>query len=121
MTTSQNVSLFIKKVTARIKGDDATVMATKNARKASSAFDAQLAGLKSKQVDQENAVEDAKEALNAAQFPTTLIKENTSYIKGIVDAQAALDQTEENLAATKKAIDYFTAKSSELFATVSAE
>ena len=121
MTTGQQISLFVKEVTARIKGDEATVVAAKNARKANSAFDAQLALLKSKQVDQENAVEDAKEALNSAQFPTSLVKDNNSYIQGIVNAQSLLDSAEDSLASIKKAIEYFSAKSSELFDVVSAE
>ena len=57
------VTNFIKEVTARLKGDEAGVIAAKVERKALSAINGQLAALKAKLVDDETAVEDAEEAL----------------------------------------------------------
>jgi len=102
--------LFIKEVLAKLKGDGAEALAAKVGRKALSAFEGQIASLNSKKVDQENAVEEAQEALDAATYPTSVFSSNQSYIDGILRAQKAVDQAQEDLDSTNKALEYFTGK-----------
>jgi hypothetical protein len=103
------VSNFIKEVTARLKGDEAGVVAAKVERKALSAINGQLAALKAKLVDDETAVEDAQEAFNVAVFPTAVFTDNRSYVSGIQYAQGVLDAKEAELESTKESIAYFEA------------
>lgn len=100
--------LFINQVIARLKGDNAEVLANKIARKGLSAVEGQLASLNSKRVDLESAVEDAEEALIAAKFPIELISSNEMYIKEILSAQNKLNNAKAELQATEEAIVYFT-------------
>lgn len=101
------VSNFIKEVTARLKGDEAGVVAAKVERKALSAINGQLAALKAKLVDDETAVEDAQEALNNAIFPTAVFTNNQDYIVNIKRMQDILDSCVDQLYSTKASIDYF--------------
>lgn len=99
--------LFIKEVLARLTGDGHEALAAKISRKSISAIDSQLASLSSKQVDLENSLEDAVEALKIATYPTSVFSSNEDYVKGILRAQQSVDQAKENLEATNKAIEYF--------------
>ena len=101
------VSNFIKEVTARLKGDEAGVVAAKVERKATSAINGQLAALKAKLVDDETAVEDAEEALNNAIFPTSVFTDNSSYVRSIQSHQEYLDGAKATLDSTKETIAYF--------------
>lgn len=101
------VTNFIKEVTARLKGDEAGVIAAKVERKALSAINGQLAALKAKLVDDETAVEDAEEALNNAIFPTSVFTDNGSYVRSIQARQEHLDSAKANLDSTKETIAYF--------------
>jgi hypothetical protein len=101
------VSNFIKEVTARLKGDEAGVVAAKVERKALSAFNGQLAALRAKLVDDETALEDAEEAFSAALFPTSVFTDNQGYIANIKNKQEALDAAMETLENTKESIAYF--------------
>ena len=98
---------FIKEVTARLKGDVEGVIAAKNARKAISAVDSQLASLKSAIVDAETAIEDAVENLGNAKYPTVLITNNREYIEGIKNAQEKLDEAKDFLASLNDSVAYF--------------
>lgn len=98
---------FVAEVVARLKGDDAKAIAEKNARKAMSAVEGQLAALKAKEVDLENTVEDAQENLGNAKFPTVMIDNNQAYIRNIQKAQETFDQAEQELADVKRSITYF--------------
>lgn len=98
---------FVAEVVARLKGDDAKAVAEKNARKAMSAVEGQLAALKAKEVDLENTVEDAQENLGNAKFPTVMIDNNQAYIRNIQKAQETFDQAEQELADVKRSIEYF--------------
>ena len=109
------VSNFIKEVTARLKGDEAGVVAAKVERKAYSAINGQLASLKAKLVDDETRVEDAEENLKAAFFPTSVFTDNQAYIQGIKRAQEVLDEALTELESTKDTIAYFEEKMAELF------
>jgi hypothetical protein len=102
-----NFKSFVREVTARLKGDEAGVVAAKNARKAESALKGQIAALEAKLVDDESTVEDRKEALQNAKFPTTPITDNQNYIQNIRRAQEGVDSAEETVADTKFSIEYF--------------
>jgi hypothetical protein len=101
------VTNFIKEVTARLKGDEAGVVAAKVERKALSAINGQLAALKAKLVDDETAVEDAEEALNNAIFPTSVFTDNGFYVRNIQSRQEDLDTAKATLDSTKETIAYF--------------
>ena len=101
------VTNFIKEVTARLKGDEAGVVAAKVERKALSAINGQLAALKAKLVDDETAVEDAEEALNNAIFPTYVFTDNAMYVRNIQSRQEYLDTAKATLDSTKETIAYF--------------
>lgn len=101
------VSNFIKEVTARLKGDEAGVIAAKVERKALSAINGQLAALKAKLVDDETAVEDAQEAFNNAIFPTAVFTDNRGYVTSIQSAQERLESAQLNLEDTKESIAFF--------------
>jgi hypothetical protein len=102
-----NTKSFLKEVIARVKGDQAEVVAQKNYRKATSAINSQLATLKAKEVDDEAAVDQAKENLDNAKFPTTLISDNKYYVGDIKKQFDALEQAKETLTATRDSIKYF--------------
>ena len=95
------VSNFIKEVTARLKGDEAGVVAAKVERKAQSAINGQLAALRAKLVDDETAVEDAEEAFNTAVFPTNVFTDNRDYVTQIQSANTRLEEAKDQLEATR--------------------
>ena len=105
--TIKKGQLFIQEVVARIKGDDAEALASKIARKALTSVDSQIAALKSKEVDLENEVEDAEEALKDAKFPTEQISKGQSYIQGIQDAHGVWTTKSEELAELRESIKFF--------------
>lgn len=103
----KEITNFGKQVLARLKGDDAEVLALKIERKASSAFKGQVAALEAKVVDLENIVADKEEALQNAIYPSALFTDNSSYIASIQRAQASLDEAKENLQQAVDSITYF--------------
>lgn len=105
--TGKKVSSFVKEVVARLSGDNDEATAQKVARKAMSALEGQVAALKSRLIDDEQAVEDAEEALNNAIYPTAVFSDAKQYCKKIADAQAALENAKEELEATKDSIAFF--------------
>lgn len=107
MSEVKKGKLFIKEVIARIKGDDAEVMATKIARKAMVAVESQIAALRSKEVDVESVVEDREEALSNAKFPIEQIRDSQEYIQGISSTQSELDEAKVELENVKESILYF--------------
>lgn len=109
------VSNFMKEVTARLKGDEAGVVAAKVERKALSAINGQLASLRAKLVDDETNVEDAEENLKVAIFPTSVFTDNQAYIRNIKAAQENLDAAVAEMESTKETIAYFEKKVEELF------
>jgi len=112
---TKTISKFAKEVAARLKGDEAGVVAAKVERKAISAFNGQIAALKAKLVDDETRVEDAVEALNNAIYPTTVPTDNGAYINNIVRAQENLDKATEILDETQKTLSYFETMLTEKF------
>lgn len=105
---SQQVTNFVKTVIARLKGDDAEILALKIERKANSALKGQLAALEAKVVDLENIVADKEDALQNTIYPSTLFTDNSAYISSIQRAQASLDEAKENLQQVVDSIEYFT-------------
>ena len=112
---TKTISIFAKEVAARLKGDEAGVIAAKVERKAVSAFNGQIAALKAKLVDDETRVEDAVEALNNAIYPTSVPTDNSAYISGIVKAQESLDRATELLEETTSTLSYFETMLAEKF------
>lgn len=100
-------SLLVVEIAARIKGDDATAKAAKIGRKCNSAINSQIAALQAKEVDQEDAVDTAQEALNDAKYPTDTFTSGQNYIQGITDAEERLEAAREALDDTKSSIRYF--------------
>lgn len=77
--------------------------------------------LKGKQVDQEESVKDAQDALNKAKFPPTKIAAGDSYLQGIRHAQERVDATQETLETTKESIAYWEGLLQEYSQSVDAE
>lgn len=106
-TTAKLITNFVKQVKAQLTGDQNEIVALKNARKADSAVNGQLAALKSKLVDLEGVVEDKQEALHLAKFPKELITSNGDFISRIKCAQENLDGANEELTEVLESIEYF--------------
>ena len=114
------VTSFAKQILGLLSGNEAAVIAAKNERKANSAIDSQIAALKAKEVDDEASVDDAKDALTKAKYPTVVITSNSSYIQGIKYAQEHLDDAETTLQSTRDSIKYFQAIKTDFASTVEA-
>jgi hypothetical protein len=114
------VSNFFKQTIAVITGDNAALIAAKNERKSNSALNGQIAALIAKQVDDESAVEDAKDALRLAKVPKELIFDNKFYVDRIKRAQEIVDRAEETLEDTTGSIAYFEAIVKDLSSQVEA-
>lgn len=106
-TTATKGALFVKEVIARLKGDNAEALGAKIARKAISSVEGQLAALKAKQVDLEDTVEDAQEALKVAKFPTEMIINNQCYINDIRVKFDDLETAKNNLKDVVESIAFF--------------
>ena len=106
-TTMKKGELFVKEVINRIKGDDKEALANKIARKALSAIEGQIAALRAKEVDDENALEDAQEAFDNAVYPTELFTDNKAYCAQIASKKEKLNAAKDNLEQTKDSIAFF--------------
>lgn len=104
---SRSTTNFEKEVRSKLNGENTDSKVSKIARKCVSGIEGQIAALKGKQIDDENAVEDANERLNSTIYPTELPTDNKKYCLSIVAAQAALDEAKEQLELTKESIKYF--------------
>lgn len=98
---------FVKQVLAAMKGDNDKVIAERNYRKANSAVKGQLSSLESKKVDAEVDLDEAKDALVAAKYPITLIKDNATYIRTIVKRQEDVDSAQEKLDSINESSTFF--------------
>jgi hypothetical protein len=98
---------FVKEVLARMKGDTVAVTAEKNYRKATAGIGGQIAALKSKLVEEEGRVDDAKDALDNAKYPVDMIADTSSYVKKIKEKQDAYDKAKEDLEAVQHSITYY--------------
>jgi outer membrane protein TolC len=104
--TSKSVSKFVAATIAFLTGDSDTATALKNERLAQASIKGQLSALEGALVNAEVDVENAKENLTKAIYPTVLISNQQGYYNNIVGAQSKLDDAEEALANIKKSIDY---------------
>jgi hypothetical protein len=100
------VKSYLREVGARLKGDEKQVIAEKNYRKATSAINGQIAALKAKEVNDEDAVENATDVLNSIKYPTTLIHTPQAYVRDVVSAQETLDAAKASLEATRASIKF---------------
>lgn len=101
------VKSFVKEVVARLQGDDNEVIAQRNYRKANAAVKGQISSLESKKVDAEVSLEEAKEKLADAKYPTSPIKDNSDYIRTIVRRQEKVTEAEEALEEVNSSLAYF--------------
>lgn len=104
---SKKLGSFVKEVMARLQGDDDKVVAERNYRLANAAVKGQLSSLDGKQVEAEVTLESAKEKLNSAKYPTTLISNSSDYIRSISRAQDQVDEAQEELNNVNSSIEYF--------------
>lgn len=98
------LNLFVKETIARLKGDTATVTATKNHRTATAGIQCQLAALKAEEVKAEMKAEKAEETLKAIKFPDNLIENTDSYVRSVFEAEDAVEEAKENIEAIRKSI-----------------
>jgi hypothetical protein len=106
-TVVKEGKLFIETVMAKLTGDKDKAIASRNARLAISATKGQISALEGALVKAEIDVENKKEALLDAKYPTVNITDAELYIKRIARAQEALDKAIETLEDTKESIIYF--------------
>lgn len=105
---ASNVKSFVKQVLAQLQGNEDQVVAEKNYRKATSAVKGQISSLESKQVDAEIALDEAKEALHSAKYPTKLIKDTSDYVRNVAKKQEAVDSAQEELESINESLKFFT-------------
>ena len=106
MEVTKTISKFVSATVAFLTGDSDTAIALKNERLATASIKGQLSALEGALVNAEVDVENAKESLAKAIYPTVLISNQQGYYNNIVGAQSKLDDAEEALANIKKSIDY---------------
>ncbi len=102
------VTNFLKIVTAKLTGDKDKEVAAKNEKKANAAVKGQIASLESRLIDAETKVEEATDALNEAKYPTVLVSDVETYLENILEAQNDLDEVQAELDSVKESIKYFT-------------
>lgn len=101
------VKSYVKQVLAKLTGDQNQVVAEKNYRKAVAAVKGQIAALEAKIVEDEGNLEDAKEALANAKYPTEEIKGgSSSFISNIVRHQENVNSAQYMLDQTQKSLDF---------------
>jgi hypothetical protein len=106
--TLKKGELFAKEVIARLKGDNQEALGNKIARKAVSAFEVQIAGIKGKIVEAEVAVENAEESLKNAMYPTVLFSDGTEYCSSIARAKETLNVKTEELSNLNENLKFYT-------------
>ncbi len=104
MTTQ--VSKFVAATIAFLTGDTDTATALKNERLAKASIKGQLSALEGALVEAEVNVDNAKEKLIKAIYPTELIQSQSGYYKNVVGSQEALNYAEEKLKDIQESIAY---------------
>jgi hypothetical protein len=89
------VSKFVQATIAFLTGDSDTATALKNERLAKASINGQLSALQGSLVNVEVEVENAKENLIKAIYPTTLISNQQGYYNNVIGAQERLTEAEE--------------------------
>jgi len=101
------IAKFGEKVLGRMSQDTDSKVSEAITKKAKSAFDLQVALLTSEILEDENKVEAAEEALEAAIYVIYKFSDNKEYCQKIVNAQFHLDEANDSLARTKTSLEYF--------------
>lgn len=105
------IKSFVKQFVAAVKGDDATVVAEKVFRQAQSALNSQISSLQGDTVGLEDAVGDAKEALDKARINYGgVISDRNYYVRTLLDRKNAVTKAEEALETHKEKIDFLKAE-----------
>ena len=106
MKTTKKMKLFVQQFVAVVKGDDATALGIKPLREADATLTAQIAVLTGRNVQFENAIELAEEALNNAMVNggKSIGGQGDSYItmlfslkNELTDAKDALEVNQERI------------------------
>jgi len=100
------ISKFVAATIAFITGDTDTATALKNERLAQASIKGQLSALEGALVNAEVEVENAKESLTKAIYPTKLIESQSGYYEHIVCCQEKLNESEEKLKNIQDSIEY---------------
>jgi hypothetical protein len=104
------VESFINQFVALVKGDDASVIASKVWRQVDSSLKSQIPSLEGKLIRKEEAVEKAKECLRKALLNNgrelTIQEEDGLYCDNLIQAKESLKQAEKQLAAHKETISF---------------
>lgn len=103
----KEVSNFMSIVLAKLTGDKAKEVAARNEKKARAALKGQISALESEQVNLDEAVEDAKEALNNAIYCTEPIVSSEAYISNIVKAKDNLTDAEDAIEDNQESIEFY--------------
>jgi len=103
---TKSITKFVDATIAFLTGDTDTTTALKNERLAKASIQGQISALEGALVNAEVEVDNAKEALEKAIYPTVLINNQQGYYKNIIGRQEALNEAEELLKNTKASIDY---------------
>jgi hypothetical protein len=99
MKTSKKMKLFVQQFVAVVKGDDATALGIKTLREADATLTAQIAVLTGRNVQFENAIELAEEALNNAMVNggKSIGGQGDSYITMLFSLKNELTDAKESL------------------------
>jgi hypothetical protein len=100
------ISKFVAATIAFITGDTDTTTALKNERLAQASIKGQLSALEGALVNAEVDVENAKESLTKAIYPTKLIESQAGYYEHIVACQERLNESESKLKDIQESIEY---------------
>ncbi len=107
MSIEKQLKSYAKEIIARLKGDADEKVAAQNERKARVAAEGNISALKTRLLDDEENLIDAKEARDNAIYPIERITDNETYIQGIIRAEGTVQQMEEELKTTKESIEYW--------------
>jgi hypothetical protein len=116
------IKSFLKQTFAALAGNTDKVIAEKNYRKATAVIKSQISSLEFQKELDEQAVEDAVEALNDAKYPNTPIgSDGGPYLSKIHECNDILISAKDELAETEKAIAFNQALLAEFDTPVDAE
>lgn len=104
------VSLFVRTTLAFLTGDKAAEIALKNFQKATNAYKTQISALTSTLDEQNDAVDEAEEALKVARYPKELIEDKKAYILAVNKAKTTLDTKKAIVEETKATIAEYEAE-----------
>lgn len=122
MTTSKKVNSFIKGFVALVTGDNATATAEKVLRSADNALNVHIQVLKGDLIGLEQSVEDAREAAkNALLNNGETINDRDTYVQGIIDADNAVTEAQEELKEAKTMLTFLEEKLAEINAETEVE